>query len=235
MKLKETDVQKLEEFLDKIAGDIYPEPPSEPHVSITDQMIDFLADKYLAPHSRILDIGCGQGQALLRFASKGHSPLGINLNQVDLATCRQKGLDVLEMDESFLDLPDEEFDLVWCRHCLEHSVFPYFTLDGFYRVLKSQGHLYVEVPAPDTSSRHQTNRNHYSVLGKSMWLDLMARIGFTLAEQLDLTFTIPAGPDMYWAFILQKPANRPQLDPGDTREADLTLGLAGAVSTSDSN
>jgi SAM-dependent methyltransferase len=232
MKLRTADIQKLEGFLDRIEGDIYPEPPTEPHVSITDQMIDFLADKYLVPHCKVLDIGCGQGQALQRSASKGHAPVGINLNPIDLVACRQQGLEVLEMDESFLDFPHEEFDLVWCRHCLEHSIFPYFTLDGFYRVLKPQGYLYVEVPAPDTNCGHQANKNHYSVLGKSMWLELMHRVGFTLSEQLDLTFTVVAGPDMYWAFILQKPANSSRTDLGESREADALVDVAGTIPTS---
>jgi SAM-dependent methyltransferase len=204
MKLKRADIRKLEEFFDKIKDDTYPEPPMEPHISITDQMIDYLTEKYLSPNRNVLDIGCGQGQALERFSSNGQTPVGINLNPVDLAACRQKGYRVLEMDQSFLDFPDGEFDLVWCRHCLEHSIFPYFTLYGFHRVLKPGGYLYVEVPAPDTSCQHQTNKNHYSVMGKSMWLDLMNRAGFALSEQLDINFTVPAGPDAYWAFILQR-------------------------------
>jgi hypothetical protein len=60
------------------------------------------------------------------------------------------------------------------------------------------------VPAPDTSSAHQANPNHYSVLGKSAWLQLMSRSGFALVDQLDLDFTVPAGPDTYWAFVLRK-------------------------------
>jgi SAM-dependent methyltransferase len=204
VKLKSVDIQKLEEFFDKIKDDTYPEPPLEPHMSITEQMTDYVSSKYLAPGSKVLDIGCGQGQALERFSSHGHAPVGIGLNPVDLTACRERGYQVLEMDQSFLDFPDDEFHLIWCRHCLEHSIFPYFTLHGFQRVLKPGGYLYVEVPAPDTSCGHQENANHYSVMGKSMWLDLMKRAGFTPSEQLDINFTVPAGPDVYWVFILQK-------------------------------
>jgi SAM-dependent methyltransferase len=205
MMLSPADIQKLEIFLDTIKGDTYPEPPTEPHFSITNQMIDRLLSTYqFPPTGKVLDIGCGQGQALERFSGRGLSPVGINLNDVDIAVCREKGYKVLEMDQSFLDFGDDEFDLIWCRHCLEHSIFPYFTLFGFHRVLRPGGYLYVEVPAPDTSSKHQENMNHYSVMGSSMWLQLMTRAGFTLLEQLNIDFTVPAGPDTYWAFILQK-------------------------------
>ena len=109
------------------------------------------------------------------------------------------------MDQSFLEFNDETFDLIWCRHCLEHSIVPYFTLSGFFRALKPTGFLYIEVPAPDTSSKHQTNRNHYSILGKSMWVELIKRTGFKLLEVIDIDLEVPSGPDTYWAFIQQKP------------------------------
>ena len=79
------------------------------------------------------------------------------------------------MDQSFLEFADNYFDFVWCRHCLEHSIFPYFTLQEISRVIKPEGYLYIEVPVPDTSCQNQTNKNNYSVLGKSMCLDLIKR------------------------------------------------------------
>ena len=205
MKLDNQKIIKLENFLSKIQGDTYPEPLSEPHISITRKMLNGLLDKYhFPPGSKILDVGCGQGVALELFLSKGYHPIGIALNDEDIAVCKQKGFQASKMDQSFLEFPDKEFDLVWCRHCLEHSIFPYFTLCELYRVVKQKGFLYVEVPAPDTSCRHQTNQNHYSVLGKSMWAELIKRTGFTLLETLDISFEVPAGPDTYWAFFQQK-------------------------------
>jgi len=130
--------------------------------------------------------------------------VGITLGP-DAEICRGKGLNVLEMDLSFLDFADGAFDMVWCRHALEHSVFPFFTLSEMHRVLKPGGLLYVEVPAPDTACGHQRNPNHYSVLGKSMWLELIRRVGFGPTTGLDIGFTTGMGPDTYWAFIQQKP------------------------------
>lgn len=72
------------------------------------------------------------------------------------------------------------------------------------RVIKPEGYLYIEVPAPDTSCKHQTNKNHYSVLGKSMWLYLIKRSGFEILQVLDINFNVPAGPDIYWAIIQKK-------------------------------
>lgn len=205
-RLRPGDIQKLENFLTRLSKDVYPELLAEPHHSITTRMVEqLLTLQPQAADARILDVGCGQGLALAEFKARGLRPIGVTLGREDVAACRQAGFDVQEMDQSFLDFGDAEFDVVWCRHCLEHSIYPYFTLNEFHRVLKSGGVLYVEVPAPDTSCAHQTNPNHYSVLGKSMWLQLMTRSGFTLIEQIDIDFTVPAGPDTYWAFVLRKP------------------------------
>ena len=109
------------------------------------------------------------------------------------------------MDQSFLDFDDETFHFIWCRHCIEHSIFPYFTLSELFRVLIPGAHLYIEVPAPDTNCKHQTNKNHYCVMGKSMWADLIIRTGFNLLEATDISFEVIAGPDTYYAFIQKKP------------------------------
>ena len=197
--------RRLDAFLQTLRGDIYPEPPSPLHAQLTCQMFDELRRRHpQAPGAKVLDVGCGQGAALEMFREAGLDPLGVTLGP-DVEICRAKGLNVLEMDFAFLDFPDAGFDLVWCRHAIEHSVLPFFTLSELHRLLRPGGVLYLEVPAPDTACRHQTNPNHYSVLGKSMWLELIRRCGFPQTVVLDLNFEVAAGPDTYWAFLQQKP------------------------------
>ena len=198
--------RRLDAFLERLRGDIYPELPSQGHTEITREMFKRLAEtRPLPAGAAVLDVGCGQGVGLEVFKAAGLNPVGITLG-ADAQVCRAKGFDVVEMDLSFLDFEDGRFDLVWCRHALEHSVFPFFTLSEMHRVLKPGGVLYVEVPAPDTSCRHQTNPNHYSVLGKTMWIELIRRSGFSDISVVDIGFNTPAGPDTYWAFIQNKPA-----------------------------
>jgi len=206
MKLSKTNITKLENFLAKIKMDVYPEPPTQLHNELTQRMVNYVRQNgYLSAGNKILDIGCGQGVALELFSTYGFFPVGIAIGNDDLEICRKKGFEVYEMDQSFLDFADAHFDFIWCRHCLEHSIFPYFTLSELFRVLKSTGCLYVEVPAPDTSCRHQTNRNHYSVLGKSTWRELITRSGFRLLKIMEINFETPMGPDTYYTFIQQKP------------------------------
>jgi ubiquinone/menaquinone biosynthesis C-methylase UbiE len=197
---------RLDAFLAKLKGDIYAEPPTELHSHITREMFKRLQEAHaFPPGAKVLDVGCGQGVALEVFKAAGLDPIGVTLGE-DAAVCRAKGLEVVEADFAFLDFEDERFDLVWCRHALEHSVFPLFTLAEMHRVMKPGGLLYVEVPAPDTDCHHERNPNHYSVLPKSMWLELVRRAGFADGVATDIKFTTRAGPDVYWAIVAKKPA-----------------------------
>ena len=128
MTLKRADIDKFQDFLEKVKKSVYPEPPTATHTEITQKAIEYLCGKYpLAPNSKILDVGCGQGVALDIFSKNGYVPVGITLSPEDMAVCQRKGHEVYEMDQSFLDFDDQKFDCIWCRHCLEHSIFPAFT------------------------------------------------------------------------------------------------------------
>jgi 2-polyprenyl-3-methyl-5-hydroxy-6-metoxy-1,4-benzoquinol methylase len=195
---------RFDKFLKGLWSDVYPEHTSGLHDYITASVWERVKQSHPMPAgAKVLDIGCGQGVALKHFAADKLDAIGIAIGE-DVEICRQKGFNAVEMDLSFLEFADQSFDLVWCRHVLEHSVFPYFSLTETFRVLKPGGVLYMEVPAPDTASRHQTNPNHYSVLGKSMWLQLIKRAGYSTVSVSDVNFNVPAGPDTYWSFIVQK-------------------------------
>jgi SAM-dependent methyltransferase len=199
------DYSRFDAFLESLVSDVYPEAPSEPHLSITRNTIDdLLREGVLAPGMRVLDIGCGQGLALEKFREAGLQATGITLGG-DYDICRDKGFDVHQMDQNFMAFDDGSFDFLWCRHVLEHSVAPFFTLSEYKRVTKPGGRLYVEVPAPDSSAHHETNPNHYSVLPNSAWVSLISRVGLVVERNISLEFKVPVGPDLYWALQLRKP------------------------------
>ncbi len=204
--LKNSKIQGFERFLEKVKRETYPELVADLPAAITEKTLGMFLDKYTLPeNSRVLDVGCGQGVALELFKKERFSAVGITLNSEDVSVCQLKGYEVYEMDQSFLDFKNEEFDFIWCRHCLEHSIFPYFTLTELFRVLKRKGYIYIEVPAPDTVSNHQNNKNHYSVLGRNMWLELIKRSGFNVLDIMNIPVQLEIGSDLYWAFVQQKP------------------------------
>ena len=205
MDVSAKNMQKLISFIDKIEKETYPEPPGDIHTEITRRMLDTMISEYhMPPDSRILDVGCGQGPALDYLMQRGYRAAGITLNDEDVRACRAKNHDVVKMDQSFLDYPDAGFDFVWARHVIEHSIFPYFTLSEFSRVLRPHGYLYLEVPAPETSCHHEENVNHYSVLGHEAWVSLLKRSGFDIIDEPVFSFQTGMGPDTYWGFICIK-------------------------------
>lgn len=206
MDLTNNQLARLVSFITRIESETYPESPYIVHSEITSQVLETLITQFgINPDARILDIGCGQGPALDVFRDKGYlSAIGITLNDEDVRICREKGHDVRKMDQSFLEFPDRSFDFVWARHVIEHSIFPYFTLTEFARVLAPGGTLYLEVPAPETSCHHETNPNHYSVLGHGAWVSLLGRCGFIIRHEGRYTFPTPMGMDEYWGFVCSK-------------------------------
>jgi 2-polyprenyl-3-methyl-5-hydroxy-6-metoxy-1,4-benzoquinol methylase len=111
----------------------------------------------IAAGMRVLDVGCGQVLALELFREAGLEAVGITLGS-DCAVCRSKGFETYEVDQNFTEFSDDSFDFLfflWCRHVLEHSVVPLFTLTEYRRLVKAAGRVYVEVPVPDTSAHQE--------------------------------------------------------------------------------
>ena len=198
------DFDKLEQFLERIKADVYPEPLA--NEDFIESGFESIKDK-IKSGQKVLDVGCGHGYAMDIF-SKHHIDIkGITLSEEDKKIALSRGHNVQIMDMSFLEFEDECFDGIWARQCLEHSIFPYYTLSEFYRVLKFGGWIYVEVPASDTGCHHECNGNHYSVLPLSMWGNLLHRIGFNELKPYEIKFKlIPPynGNDLYYRIIGQK-------------------------------
>jgi SAM-dependent methyltransferase len=131
------------------------------------------------------------------------------LNREDAELARQNGHTIVQGDMNFLDDRDESVDLLFSRHSLEHSPFPYITLLEYNRVLKNNGHLYLEVPAPNCEVKHEENRNHYSILDRTMWLQLLQRTGFDI-QWFDYTFPLEYNDERgqvqehYYIFVCQR-------------------------------
>jgi ubiquinone/menaquinone biosynthesis C-methylase UbiE len=181
----------LEGFLLRIEKEAYSEPDSYMHTFLIDKMLPefalFIPDRL----TRLLDVGCGQGYAGLKFKELGyHQITAITLNMEDVEATRKRGLECYKMDMSFLGFEDNSFDALWVRHALEHSPFPYLTLLEFNRVLSLGGFIYVEMPMSNTPRMLENWPNHYSILGEHMWTSLFRRSGFETIVKTTLEFTL---------------------------------------------
>lgn len=73
------------------------------------------------PPFTLLDLGCGPGRDLARFAALGHTPVGLDGSAEFVAMARaHSGCEVLHQDFLALDLPPERFDGVFANASLFH-------------------------------------------------------------------------------------------------------------------
>jgi SAM-dependent methyltransferase len=91
----------------------------------------------LPPHSRILDVGCGNGSVASEFSKLGHFVVGIDLSKAGVGIAREScpagRFEVMAADEDVLaNLKEEPFDLVYSVEVIEHLYDPRSLLKGCY-------------------------------------------------------------------------------------------------------
>jgi methionine biosynthesis protein MetW len=78
--------------------------------------VDFdVIQQWIAPNSRVLDLGCGDGTLLYNLKKhKMVNGLGIEIDAEKFNACLAKGLNVIEqnLDEGLTNFTDNSFDVV---------------------------------------------------------------------------------------------------------------------------
>ncbi|MBA4038412.1 MAG: methionine biosynthesis protein MetW, partial [Bradyrhizobium sp.] len=73
-----------------------------------------LVAEMIAPGSKVLDVGCGDGELLQLLESRGIDGRGIELSREGVNRCVAKGLAVVQgdADTDLVNYPDDAFDYV---------------------------------------------------------------------------------------------------------------------------
>ena len=176
--------KKFELFEKRAQDTVYSELPGSFHDDIIPDLVQRLLPEFkLDPQCKILDIGCGPGVFIKSVKELGYNNVtGVTLSAEDVDACVSQGFTAINASMTDLPIKDASIDFIWCRHALEHSPYPLFTLFEFQRVLKPGGQVFIEVPAPNNERTymHENNPNHYSILGSRMWHSLFNKAGFDL-------------------------------------------------------
>lgn len=97
-------------------------------------------------NGRLLDVGCGDGEALEILRDLGWQVCGVEIDAQAVTAARGRDLDVRQGTLSDAALPDETFDAVTSSHVIEHVHDPKGLLEESRRMLRIGGTLVVVTP-----------------------------------------------------------------------------------------
>jgi len=96
----------------------------------------------------LLEIGCAGGYFLKFAKDSGYKVKGIEISNVMAKFAKKKlGLDVTTGTIEDIELPNENYDLVYLGDVLEHIYNLDFFLKEIFRILKPDGLLYIDIPS----------------------------------------------------------------------------------------
>lgn len=217
MSLKKKDIiDRMWTYRELCLSHVYSEPDSNMHQNVMNHVIPkFINEYYLDNTHKILDIGCGQGYGMEKFSELGCTNIsGLTLSKEDVKAAKKRGFTVVAEDMSFQSCKDQTYDALFARHSLEHSPFPLLTLIEFFRILKTKGVVYIEMPSPKCTRALEQYDNHYAIMGPRQWTALFARAGFDIRDVGELQFNISnnqtgeeIGTEVYEWYVLEKPVD----------------------------
>ena len=111
------------------------------------RLIDFNAYR----GKRVLEVGCGAGTDLVRFARGGALVTGVDLSSSAIALARenfrQQGLeaDLREADGERLPFPSESFDFIYAHGVVQYTGADRTLVGECHRVLKTEGEAVFQV------------------------------------------------------------------------------------------
>lgn len=100
------------------------------------------------PPGRVLEIGCGSGERLVRLREAGWDVAGQELDPEAAAVARRSGLTVHLGPVAALGLPASQYDAIVSSHVLEHVLDPEALLVECRRLLRPGGVLTAITPNP---------------------------------------------------------------------------------------
>jgi SAM-dependent methyltransferase len=118
---------------------------------------------------RVLDAACGEGYGSALLASEAASVLGVDIAEDAIAHARARYADrhanlrFERGDCTVLDLPAGSFDLITSFETLEHVMAQQALIDGFARVLATNGVLLISSPDKRAYSDVSGFRNEFHV------------------------------------------------------------------------
>jgi len=114
--------------------------------------------------SKILDIGCGNGDFTEEIRKLGFDICGIDINPPSIKNFPKKGYTVVDIQHDKYPYPANSFDVIFSKSVIEHLREPDHMLEEAYRLLKPGGTLLCLTPSWKHSYEEQfyIDHTHYT-------------------------------------------------------------------------
>jgi SAM-dependent methyltransferase len=146
----------------------------------------------LNSQSRVLDIGCGNGESLNRVRQFCHC----RVNGVDtsgnavLCAKKQYGLDVFQGEILAAPFEEKSFDLITAWSCIEHMNNPAQAVKKMFALCKPGGYLFIKTPNYDSFAAklfkdkwyHLDCPRHLYIFSPSTITALLEKCGFEVVN-----------------------------------------------------
>lgn len=98
------------------------------------------------PGARVLDVGCGVGQVLMRLVKAGCHAYGVDVSEPNISRAQRISPRCQLYDGDFLPYPDQYFASVGALNVLEHVEDPEGFISELVRVTKMGGRIVLSSP-----------------------------------------------------------------------------------------
>ncbi len=165
-----------------------------------------------AQFEKVLEYGAGEGSLLQHLNAQPHIKelYALEISDSGIEKIKQRELpklkEVRKFDGYNTGYSDNEFDLVYCSHVIEHVEFPRLLLREIKRISKCQ---VFEVPLDysrnvDNQMDHFLNYGHINIYTPSLFRFLLKSEGFAVNKSLVSCISTPVLKFLYFKTLNQK-------------------------------
>lgn len=108
----------------------------------------YIINKYNIPYgSKILDIGCGNGEITSHFEQLGMVVYGLDISDSAIGNLNNDSFKKYNLNNTNYPFGDNEFDFIFSKSVVEHLREPDILIDEAYRMLKHGGTFICMTPS----------------------------------------------------------------------------------------
>jgi methionine biosynthesis protein MetW len=178
---------------------------------------------FVSPHSKILDLGCGNGELLTTLKKdKQCYCYGVDINYDNIVACTARGISVFQgdLDDGLSGFSDQSYNVVILSQTLQQVRRPLFVIEEMLRVGKMAvvtfpnfAHwktrlqlLFGKIPQTKTLPYHWHDTPNIRVISISSFRDLCDEKGIDIVKENHVS-PLPTGSNMFASrgvFLIKK-------------------------------